>query len=160
MEETLYEFSLNNHQTLLNAILEHENQEGICEVSIGELILKTDHSQSWVGQAINRINTEDICIQIIGRDLYKVHYKDLKEKGVFAKIEKLLIESSKDENFISLPDKFIAQQYDTQIKTVQMFKAYKRAGWPTPDDKPEKKPKKIPKWFLQSLTSIKREENE
>lgn len=153
MKETLFASSLRMHQILLNCIADHEDGEGICHVLMGELILKTERSQTWVNQAIERINVEDQCIEWIGKDTYRVHYKNLREKGVFAKVEMLLNEASKDSDLINQRDDFIAQQYDITLKTVRMFKTYMRAGWPTPEDKPERKPKKTPKWFLDALNN-------
>ena len=141
MKQTLFEESLKMHQILLNCIADHENKEGICHVLMGELILKTERSQTWVNQAIDRINVEDQCIQWLGKDTYRIHYKNLREKGVFAKVEELLNKTLEDETLLDQKDNYITQKYGVTTRTVQMFKVYRRAGWPTPDNKPPKKTK-------------------
>ena len=80
MNATLFEESLKQHQILLDCIVSHTDEEGICHVLMGELILKTERSQTWVNQAIDRINVEDRCIEWIKKDVYKVHYRSLRER--------------------------------------------------------------------------------
>lgn len=55
MQKTLFVESLDNHQKLINILLEHKNEDGICEISKKELSIAMDRSLTWIQKAINQI---------------------------------------------------------------------------------------------------------
>ncbi len=82
-----------------------------------------------MGQAIKRLNTEDICIEIIASSKYVVNYTDILSRGVFSEIMKLIIDFYDEPELFHVKDRTIAIERGLKVKTVQMFKAYLRTGW-------------------------------
>ncbi len=89
---------------------------------------KINRSQTWVANAIKRLNTEEICIELISSGKYKVNYEDLLSQGVFSKILFLIKNTFSDPTLILKKDSEIANEYGFNIKTVQMYKSYIRTG--------------------------------
>jgi len=121
--------SVSNYQKLVDVLIEHTGKDGNAEISQEELARLTDHSQTWVGQAIKKLNTEDICIERLGLTKYKVHYQDIMKNGVFSKMLVLLDEYIEKPMLLWGNDKFIADRHKIKLKTVRMFKSYVRFYW-------------------------------
>ena len=74
MENTLFAQSLSKCQTLINTMLEYKNKDGVCMVSQTELAKRLSLSQSNIGNAIKKINVEDLCVEMICPGMYVIHY--------------------------------------------------------------------------------------
>ena len=88
--ENLFLKSFIKYQTLINTIIEYENEKGICVVSQIELAQKLSLSQTTISKLINRLNVEDMCVEIVSPGKYIIHYKNLLERGTFSCIWNLL----------------------------------------------------------------------
>lgn len=128
-EKSLLIESLENHQKLIEVLLSHKNEIGICEVSEQELMVSMNRSLAWVYKAIDRINTEDLCIERIARGRYVVHYDNLSNRGVFSIILKMTLLTLGDVSIVRLKDKDLMQKFGCTLKTVQMYRAYCLTGW-------------------------------
>ena len=126
---TLFENSFKLHQELVNILSDAKNDKGVSVISQPEIAKKINRSQTWVASAIKRLNTEDTCIQCIGNSQYMLYYEDLMTQGVFSKILFLIILTRESPSIFLKKDSEIAQEYNVQVKTVQMYKAYLRTGW-------------------------------
>lgn len=120
--------SLELHQKLINILVEARDENGISLISQPEMAKKINRSQTWVANAIKRLNTEEICIELISSGKYKVNYEDLLSQGVFSKILFLIKNTFSDPTLILKKDSEIANEYGFNIKTVQMYKSYIRTG--------------------------------
>ena len=129
MEQNVFLQSLTKCQNLINIMLEYKNEDGICMVSQTELAKRLSLSQSNIGNAIKKINVEDLCVEMINPGMYVVHYINLLERGTFSCIWKLLIDASQNYKLVFECDDSIAKRYGFKLKTVQMFKAYVKTGW-------------------------------
>lgn len=87
-----------------------------------------NRSQSWVTQAIRRLNTEDKCIEMLAAGTYILHYTNLLEQGVFSEIKQLILECHNSPGFFYERDSIIASRRGVRIKTIQMLKAYLRTN--------------------------------
>jgi len=121
--------SVENHQNLVNILLDAKNKDGISQLSQPEMAKLMNRSQTWVVKAIKRLNTEDTCIEMIAPGKYVVHYTNIYMRGVFSEILKLTITISQDVEMFFLRDEIISKKYGIKVKTVQMFKSYMRIGW-------------------------------
>lgn len=63
-ESSLFAESLKNHQKLVNILVDARGEDNISRISQPEMARLIGHSQTWVAQAIKRLNTEDMCIEI------------------------------------------------------------------------------------------------
>ncbi len=132
MEEkshSLFVDSYQMHQKLVDTILKFKEEDGVCRISQPQLALLVDRSQTWVSQAIRRINTEEVCIEAVGSGAYVVRYENLIDRGTFAEVFWLMLAAYDDPSIIHVPDKEIATARNIKVTTVQMFKAYVRTGW-------------------------------
>ncbi len=68
--ENMFIESLTLHQKLVDVIDETSNIDGYCCLTLKELGIKVGRCQTWVSQAIIRINTEDICIEKTNRGCF------------------------------------------------------------------------------------------
>lgn len=128
-KNSLFIESFNNHQRLVNILVESRNEADISQLSQPEMARLMNRSQTWVVQAIKRLNTEDTCIEMIAREKYVVHYTDILTQGVFAEIWKLIVECYVTPELFHIKDSTIATERGIKVKTVQMFKSYLRSGW-------------------------------
>lgn len=129
VEKTLFVESLENHQKLVDILLAHENEKGICEISEEELQKSINRSMAWVKKAIKKINTEDMCIEIVGVDRYLVHYDSLLKKGVFSVILRMILHTAVDFDMLSWKNEKLMQEFGCTLKTVQMYRAFCTVGW-------------------------------
>ncbi len=122
---TFFEESLNKHQKLLNIMLEYEDENGICVVTQDLLSKRIDEcSQSRVGQMINQINTEDMCIEKVKRGNYRVKYNDISQRGTYKKIKEIMNEAYNNPKIADEDEEKLALRFNAKIKTIQMFKSY------------------------------------
>jgi len=128
-KNSLFAESVKNHQRLVNILADVRDKDNISHLSQPEMARLVGHSQTWVVQAIKRLNTEDTCIEMISSEKYVVHYTDILTQGVFSEIMKLIIDCCEDPELFKVKDSTIAKERCLNIKTVQMFKAYLRTGW-------------------------------
>ena len=128
-EKTLFIESLTNHQRLIDVLLEHKNVEGICVISEEELSIAMNRSWGWIKKAICRINTEDLCVERIATNRYRVHYKNLLEQGVFFLIAKMIINIAYNPYMLHWKNDELMQKFGCTLKTVQMYRAYCTTGW-------------------------------
>ena len=129
MENTLFAESFSKCQNLINVMLEYKNEDGVCMVSQTELAKRLSLSQSNIGNAIKKINVEDLCVEMICPEMYVIHYINLLERGTFSCIWNLLLDAAQNYELVFERDDSIAERYGFQLKTVQMFKAYVKTGW-------------------------------
>ena len=125
--DNLFEYSLNEHQKLIRAIVTNSDNCGICKLSQKDLGLIIGKSQSWVGLAIGQINIEDTCILCNFRS-YRVVCPDLVNFGTFSKLRKMLQDSEDNLNVIYMSDDELMMKYSVRLKTVQMYRAYLLTG--------------------------------
>lgn len=118
--------SLANSQKLVDTLVQHKNDEGISAISQSEIARSINRSQTWVSQAIRRINTEDTCIEIIGESQYVVHYSNLSERGVYSTILDLISLTLKYPEILRMQDNELSRLISSPVKTIQMYKAYMR----------------------------------
>lgn len=128
-ESSLFAESLKNHQKLVNILVDARGEDNISRISQPEMARLIGHSQTWVAQAIKRLNTEDMCIDMIAVEQYIVYYTDILARGVFSEIMKLIMNCSENPELFKMKDGTIATERCLNIRTVQMFKAYLRTGW-------------------------------
>lgn len=126
---SLFIESVKNHQSLINILADARGEDNVSRLSQPEIARLVGHSQTWVIQAIKRLNTEDICIEMIASEKYVVHYTDILTRGVFSEIMKLIIDCHENPELFKIKDSTIATERCLNIKTVQMFKAFLRTGW-------------------------------
>lgn len=131
---SLFEESLKNHQKLVDVLVDAQDENGISRLSQSEMARRVDHSQTWVSQAIRRINAEDVCIEKISAGVYRVHYSNLAAQGVFSKILNLMIDCYCDFSVFQKKDREIAEEWDLKLRTVQMFRAYLLTYWKREQD--------------------------
>ena len=129
VKKTLFIKSLENHQKLIDIILQHKNEKGICEVSKRELSVAMNCSLTLINKWIIQVNREDICIETVGRNKYIVHYESLIDQGVFNIIWKMLICTMEDVSLLDCTEEELMQKFKCTRKTVQMYKAYCTTGW-------------------------------
>ena len=128
-KKTLFLESLENHQKLIDILLECQNQEGICVISEKQLSIAMDRSLTWVQKAINQINREDLCVEFVGRDRYIVHYDDLIKRGVFNVVFRMMIDTFENIEILGWTNAQLMDCYGCKLQTVQMYRAYCTTGW-------------------------------
>ena len=128
MAQDLFKISIAKCQKLIDTMLEYENENGICVVSQVELAKRLSLCQTNISDAIKKVNVEDLCIEKLSPGLYKIHYKNLSERGTFVCIFNLILDTIKNSELIFENNQTIADRYGYKIKTVQMFKAYMKNG--------------------------------
>ena len=114
---------IEHHIKMLETILEYINEDGICIVSQSEIAARINKNKTWVSKAIKRLNAEDICIEQIEKGKYKIHYTNIKERGVFPKIIKLIVDKADPSNFLEKDD-VLREKYGVSKRTVQIFTGY------------------------------------
>ena len=129
MKKSIFLESFENHQKLVDILWSHKNAEGICVVPEEELLSHMNRSMGWVKKAINRINTEDLCIEVVGRNKYIVHYHELAKRGVFSTIIKMMLITCYDVEILHWKNETLMQMFGCGLKTVQMYRAYCTTGW-------------------------------
>ena len=127
--ESLFADSLKLHQQLVDILVESKDENGFSLISQPEIATRIGRSQTWVASAIKRLNTEDICIELVSNGKYKLNYENLLLSGVFSKILVLIRDTQLEPSIFSEKDSIIAEKYGISVKTVQMYKAYLRTGW-------------------------------
>lgn len=128
-EISIFAESVKHHQRIVSILADARGEDNISHLSQPEMAGLVGRSQTWVAQAIRRLNTEDMCIEIIAPAKYIVYYTDILARGVFSEIMKLIIDCSEDPELFNVKDSVIATERCLNIRTVQMFKAYLRTGW-------------------------------
>lgn len=129
MNKPLFIESLENHQRLIDILLTRKNEKGICVISEEEIIGNIKHNSSWIKRAISRINTEDLCIELVAPNQYIVHYENLLEKGVFNVIFKMILYTVEDLNMLERKNLELMKEFKCNLKTVQMYRSYCTTGW-------------------------------
>ena len=134
VQKTVFIESLENHQKLIDVLLSHQNEEGICEITEEEILSQMNKSSAWLKKAIKKINTEDLCIEFKGvyegRSRYKVHYDNLLTRGIFNTIFIMMYYTcTEDINIIHMKNKELMELFQVPLKTVQMYRAYLTIGW-------------------------------
>ena len=82
-----------------------------------------DKNSTWVQKAIKRLNAEDLCIEMIDKGIYKVHYTNIKERGVFPKVLEMLIDKAALPNFTD-KEILLTEKYGVTKETVAVFRGY------------------------------------
>lgn len=121
-EETFLE-EINYHEIMLKTMLEYKNQQDLCIVTHKELSERLGKNITWISKAIKRLNAEDICVEMIDKGIYKVHYTNIKEQGVFPKILQLINDKITIQDF-NEKGTLIREKYNVSKKTVQIFVGY------------------------------------
>ena len=124
MDYSLFNESPANHQRLVDILDQYSDVNGVAIIPKPNLARLVNRSQSWITQAIKRINTEDICIEVVTPGKYILHYTNLLEQGVFAKIMRLILEYHNSPEMFYERDSVMASSRGLRLKTIQMFKAY------------------------------------
>lgn len=114
---------INYHILMLETFLEYESENGICIVSQKEIAKKIGKNSPWVTKAIKRLNAEDLCIEMIEKGVYKIHYTNIRERGVFPKVLQLIIDKATLPNFID-KNTSIMEKYGVTKETVAVFRGY------------------------------------
>lgn len=117
------ERSLETHQKLIELIHNNYDKTGICRLSQKEMGVCLGKSQSWIAQAIKRINAEKVCIERVSGG-YIVNFTDLKQEGTFVKILELLSLFLDNPNFLEINEKQLAEMLSIKRRTIQAAKAY------------------------------------
>ena len=110
------------HQKFVNLLAEVRDENGISRITQQEIARQMNRSPAWVKKAIKRLNTEDLCIESIGRGEYRLLYDNLRSQGVFSKI--IAMYMSGTESLYEKKDTEIMYQYECKLRTVQMYKSY------------------------------------
>lgn len=121
--------SVKTHQRLVDMLAETKDKKGVSQLSQPDMARMMGRSQTWVEQAINRLNAEDVCIEMISPAQYVVHYTDILSRGVFHEIMKLIFDYDETPELFHEKDSVLAEDRGISIRTVQMSKAYLRSGW-------------------------------
>ena len=111
------------HILMLKTFLEYENENGICIVSQKEIAENIGKNTTWVQKAIKKLNAEDLCIEMIDKGMYKVHYTNIRERGVFPKVIQMLIDKETSPDFIN-KNTSIMEKYGVTKETVAVFRGY------------------------------------
>lgn len=118
-----FSMELKFHEIMLFEILRHENEKGICIVSQKEIAENIGKNTTWVQKAIKKLNAEDLCIEMIDKGMYKVHYTNIRERGVFQKVIQVLIDKETSPDFIN-KNTSIMEKYGVTKETVAVFRGY------------------------------------
>lgn len=129
MEKLLFIESLENHQAVIDHILKYKNEDGICRVPQAQLMLEMGRHWTWIAKAIKRINTEETCIEKLGTSEYRIIHADLLQRGVFALILDMMLDTFVTPEILSRKDRELIDRYHCSLKTVQMYRAYMTSGW-------------------------------
>ena len=135
MKDTSFVESVKHHQELIDHILKYKESDGICRVSQKQLMLDMRRNWMWITKAIDRINTEEICIKPIGLTEYIILHESLSKGGVFARIFLMLADTYEEPSIIKMKDADLMAKYGCKLKTVQMYRAYATSGWKKYSDK-------------------------
>jgi len=111
------------HELLLESILKYKTADGICEVSQSVIAKEIHKNKTWVQKAIHRLNAEDTCIEMIKKGTYKIHYTNIRERGVFPKILMLIEEKKYNPDFTE-SDILLTEKYHVTKKTVAIFTGF------------------------------------
>lgn len=130
--QSLFKNSFECHQRLIDILVEARNVDGYSLITQHEIAARVNRSQTWVTNAIKRLNTEEMCIETITEGVYRVYFEDLSSRGVFSKILVLIADTCLNPSLIQKKDSEIAKDYGYNIRTIQMYKAYLRTGWKHP----------------------------
>ena len=71
--ESLFADSLKLYQQLVDILAESKDETGFSLISQPEIATRIGRSQTWVASAIKRLNTEDICIELVSNRKYKLN---------------------------------------------------------------------------------------
>ncbi len=123
---SLFIESVNNHQRLVDILVQYRDENGISLISQPQMARLMNHSQTWVAKAIKRLNTEDVCIEMIASGKYVVNYTNILAQGVFNEILKLIVEVDGSPTLFHETDSTLAIKRGVKVKTIQMFKSYLR----------------------------------
>lgn len=82
---------------------------------------KMNRSITWVNNAIKQLNTEDVCI-----NGFEIKYKDLRNRGVYSKIIKMIEDTETIFPLFVLKNKEICLAYNVTNSTVYMYREFLR----------------------------------
>lgn len=117
------ELSLKNHQSLVDLIQKNSDKYGNCKLSQHELAKQIGKSQTWISQAIKRINAEEICI-VKSKEGYSLKYTNIKSRGTFYEILNLIQLFIENPDIIKFNEKLLAEKLNIKRSTIQAAKAY------------------------------------
>ena len=128
-KSSLFTESVKIHQRLLDILIDARGVDNISHISQPEMARLVGRSQTWVAQAIKRLNTEDMCIEMLAPEKHVVYYTNILAQGVFSEIMTLINDCYEDIGLFEVNDSTIAEERKLNIRTVQMFKSFLRTGW-------------------------------
>lgn len=118
-----FEKEIEYHEELLRTMLEYEDDKGICIVSHATLSKRLNKNQPWIAKAMKRLNSEDNCIEMIEKGKYIIHYTNIRERGTFHQIGKLLYEMITNQELYQ-DKQLIHKKYNVSKKTANVFRGY------------------------------------
>lgn len=118
---------IERHIKMLNYMIAHKDEDDIIHISQSQIAEHIEVGRTTVKNMMKRLNTLDICIEMIGKSRYKVNYIDIKERGVFKEILRclpqyliwMLDDSNKKTNYIEK-----AKLLNTEYKIVEIIEGY------------------------------------
>lgn len=119
--------SIDRHIKMLNFMLAHKDKDNICTITQGEIAEYLGVGRTTVKNMIDRLNTIDVCVEKVGRSKYKIHYVELRERGIFKEILRCLPQfllwildgTSEKINYIEK-----AKRLNTTVKVVSIIEGY------------------------------------
>lgn len=109
----------NKLQKLIDAMLEFENEDNVCEVTQKQLGAILGVSQSAIAKYKAQINSEETVIETV-KNGYIVYNKNMNETKLYKKAEELINDIA---NLYAKPENIIAEEYGVKRRTIQMAKS-------------------------------------
>lgn len=127
--KSLFQESLEHHQALVDVLVAHRGEDGVCRISREQLEAELGRNWRWICKAIDRINTLDKCIRKVDAGAYLVAYDNLLMGGIFRKIGSMLLNTVDDPLIVRMTNLQLMVRFDCSEKVVQMYRAYALSGW-------------------------------
>jgi len=117
--------SLYEHQLFIDVLLSNISPDGLTYLSQSQIAKQLGKSQSLIGRYINQLNRVDKCITKINRGVYKLHYSDIKNNGVFPIIRRsLTLVMLNSQYYLNLNNKEKALFLGIDVNLVPVIEAY------------------------------------
>lgn len=119
--------SIDKHIKMLNFMLSYKDADDVCSITQNEIAEYLGVGRTTVKNMIDRLNTIDDCVEKVGKSKYKVHYVELRERGIFKEILRCLPQfllwildgTSEKINYIEK-----AKRLNTTVKVVSIIEGY------------------------------------
>lgn len=117
--------SLYEHQLFVEVLLANTESDGLIYLSQTHMAILIGKSQTLVSSYLKQLNRIDQCISQVSRGVYKLHYSNIVNNGVFPMIRKSLTRIMDDSSkYLYLNNKGKADYLSVDIKLIPIIDAY------------------------------------